>query len=111
VLNEDAVVDTLREYGFEPYRLADYSVAEQAILFDEADLVVGAHGAGFSNLVYTEDTAVLELFGEKIKPNYANLAKSIGLSYDSLECRPRGVDLQVDTEQLATAVEALLAGT
>ena len=111
VLNEDAVVDTLREYGFEPYRLADYSVAEQAILFDEADLVVGAHGAGFSNLIYTEDTAVLELFGEKIKPNYANLAESIGLPYEAMECRPRGVDLEVDTEQLATAVEALLAGT
>ncbi|WP_164932784.1 glycosyltransferase family 61 protein [Halorubrum amylolyticum] len=109
VLNEGAVVDTLSKYGFESYRLADYSVAEQAVLFNEADLVVGAHGAGFSNLIYAEDTAVLELFGEKVKPNYAKLAESVGLPYKSLECRPRGVDLQVDTEQLATVVEELLS--
>jgi len=109
VLNEDAVVDALEDYGFESYRLADYSVAEQAVLFDEADLVVGAHGAGFSNLVYAEDTAVLELFGEKVKHNYANLAAAAGLAYESLECRPRGVDLHVDTERLSTVVDALLA--
>lgn len=109
VLNEDAVVQALEEYGFEAYRLADHSVAEQAVLFDEADLVVGAHGAGFSNLVYTEDTAVLELFGEKVKPNYANLAAAVGLPYESLECRPRGVDLHVDTDRLSAAVDKLLA--
>ena len=109
VLNEDVVVNTLSKYGFESYCLADYSVAEQAVLFNEADLVIGAHGAGFSNLIYAEDTAVLELFGEKVKPNYAKLAKSIGLPYESLECQPHGVDLRVDTEQLGTVVEELLS--
>lgn len=109
VLNEDTVVDILENHGFESYRLADYTVAEQAVLFNEADLVVGAHGAGFSNLVYADDTAVLELFGEKVKPNYANLAETVGLPYEYLECQPHGVDLEVDTERLATAVEEVLS--
>lgn len=109
VLNEDTVVEVLENHGFESYRLADYSVAEQAVLFNEADLVVGAHGAGFANLIYAENTAVLELFGEKVKPNYANLAETIGLPYEYMKCQPRGVDLQVDTERLATTVEELLS--
>lgn len=109
VLNEDAVVDSLREYGFESYRLADYSIAEQAVLFDKADLVVGAHGAGLSNMIYSDDTAVLELFGEKVKPNYARLAESARLPYQSLECRPRGVDLHVNTDRLSPVVEEMLA--
>jgi hypothetical protein len=108
VLNEDAVVNTLDDYGFESYRLADQGVAGQALLFDEADAVVGAHGAGFSNLVYSVDMEVLELFGSKIKPTYSKLAESVGLPYHSLECQPRGVDLRVDTDRLAYTVEEIL---
>ena len=105
VLNEDAVVNTLEDYGFESYRLADQGVAGQALLFYEADAVVGAHGAGLSNLVYSNSIEVLELFGSKIKSNYDRLAQSAGLTYDCLECRPRGVDLEVDTTRLSTAIE------
>ena len=107
VLNEDAVKDTLRGYGFRSYRLEELSVAEQAVLFNDADIVLGAHGAGLSNLIYCEDAAVIELFGKKVKPNYAALADTVGIEYRSMNCTPSGVDLIVDTDSLAETVEAV----
>lgn len=107
VLNEAEVVETLSGYGFQSYRLEELSVAEQAKLFDDADLVVGAHGAGLSNLIYSQDSGVLELFGSKVKSNYARLSETVGHTYDSMECEPSGVDLVVDTDRLSEAVERL----
>jgi capsular polysaccharide biosynthesis protein len=107
VRNEDAVVSALSEYGFESYRLEELSVAAQARLFDEADLIVGAHGAGLSNLVFCTDGTALELFGRKIKSNYANIAETVGIHYESLQCAAAGVDLVVDTDRLVNVVGAL----
>jgi hypothetical protein len=107
VRNEDAVVSALSEYGFESYRLEELSVAAQARLFDEADLIVGAHGAGLSNLVFCTDGAALELFGKKVKSNYANIAETVGIHYESLQCAAAGVDLVVDTDRLVNVVGAL----
>jgi len=50
-LNEDQLVAALHPYGFERYCLEDLSVIDQLRLFSESALLVGAHGAGFSNLV------------------------------------------------------------
>ena len=50
-LNEDQLLAVLTPYGFERHCLEDLSVIEQLRLFSESELLVGAHGAGFSNLV------------------------------------------------------------
>ena len=70
IVNESEVIDMLSRYGFEPYRLEEQSVAENVALFHEADAVVGAHGAGLTDLIYCGDTMVIELFGSKVKDPY-----------------------------------------
>jgi len=109
VRNEETVENVLDEYDFRSYTLSDLSVTEQAELFHGADVVVGAHGAGLSNLVYAEDAVVVELFGEKVKSNYENLATTVGLRYESLQCEARGVDLVVDPDRLRRTLERVLA--
>ena len=61
-LNEDQLLAALAPYGFERYCLEDLSVIQQLRLFSESALLVGAHGAGFSNLVAcASHAAVVEL--------------------------------------------------
>lgn len=108
VVNEPAVVSMLREYGFESYRLEERSVAENARLFSEADLVVAPHGAGLADIVFSEDCAVVELFGSKVKQPYELLAETLGLEYGSVICEPRSTDIVVDVDELEATVRALI---
>ena len=105
VVNEDAVMETLSEYGFERHALEESSVAENVQLFREAELIVGAHGAGLTDLIFCKDATVIELFGSKIKDPYERLAETMGVEYDSIQCTPSSTDLIVDTESLADRVE------
>ena len=50
-LNEDQLLSALAPYRFERHCLEDLSVTQQLRLFSESALLVGPHGAGFSNLV------------------------------------------------------------
>ena len=108
VRNERAVIDTLSRFGIEPYALEELSVAEQARLFAEAELIVGPHGAGFANLLYASDAAVVELFGKKTPTTFVRLADALDLPYARLRCRSTHVDLTVDVDSLLEAVEKLV---
>jgi hypothetical protein len=108
VRNESEVINALSEYGVEPVALEDLSIQEQARLFADAELIVGPHGAGFANLLYAKDTAVLELFGKKTPTTFVRLADALDLPYTRLRCRSTHVDLTVDVDSLLQAVEKLV---
>lgn len=105
VVNEDEVMDTLSEYDFRRYHLEDLSVEENVTLFNQADIVIGAHGAGLTDLLYCDDGTVIELFGSKVMGPYQRLSETMDLEYEKLECEPRSTDIYVDTERLSTVVE------
>ncbi|TKX52297.1 glycosyltransferase family 61 protein, partial [Halorubrum sp. SS7] len=64
VVNETQVVRLLEDYGFSRVILSNLSLAEQIVLFYQADVVIGPHGAGLLNAVYSEDVQVIEIFGD-----------------------------------------------
>jgi capsular polysaccharide biosynthesis protein len=69
VLNERAIVDYLRSKGFEIVCPGELSVAEQVRLFSQAEIVIGPHGGGMTNMVFAPVGATLiEFFGD----NYVN---------------------------------------
>jgi capsular polysaccharide biosynthesis protein len=120
VENEAEVLDALAALGFETVDPGALTVAEQVRLFAEAEIVVGAHGAALTNLVFCpERTAVIELF----PPDYVNvcfwaLASAVGgLRYrylvgDGRPTRPRpmlGVasDITVDPRQIVRLLHDL----
>lgn len=70
VLNEDDVIKTLLPYGFEIIKPEMLSFQEQIAIFSQAEVVIGPHGAGFSNIVFCDPgTKVLEIFS----PTYIGL--------------------------------------
>jgi capsular polysaccharide biosynthesis protein len=52
VAAEETVVGLLRRRGFVPVLLEELSMGEKATLFSQADAVIGASGAGLTNLVF-----------------------------------------------------------
>jgi hypothetical protein len=81
-LNEDILVEKLEKYGFKSYCLENMSIEEQIDLFYDAEFVVGAHGAGLTNTIFSENIGVLELFPSNyVLPYYYYLAKSLGHKY------------------------------
>ena len=62
-LNETELMSALRPYGFKSYCLESLSVEEQLRLFSESVVVVGPHGAGFTNMIAcSPSAAIVEFF-------------------------------------------------
>jgi len=82
ILNEEEVFDVLKKYGFKKYVLEELSIPDQILLFYDADYVVAAHGAGLSNMIFSHQIKIMELFPTQfIVPHYYYLSKSLGHTY------------------------------
>lgn len=71
------------DYGFEEIFLEDIDVGEQANLFNKAEIIVGLHGAGFTNLCFCEpSTLVFEIFSpDFIVTDFWDIANQMNLNY------------------------------
>jgi capsular polysaccharide biosynthesis protein len=120
VRNEAAVRELLAAYGFTAVDPGTLSVSEQIATFAQAELIVGAHGAGMTNIAFASPGArVIELFpAGYLLLDYWWLATSVpGLDYRYLSAPPRhrfGVrnrgsaivtDIDVNLDDLRTLVE------
>lgn len=82
ILNEEEVFDVLKKYGFKKSVLEELSIPDQILLFYDADYVVAAHGAGLSNMIFSHQIKIMELFPTQfIVPHYYYLSKSLGHTY------------------------------
>lgn len=108
VVNERETIEMLSKYDFEVVRLEEHSVLQNSKMFSDADIIVGPHGAGLTDLIFCTDGTVVELFGSKIKPPYERLASVLNVGYTSLECTPRSTDILVNPERLESKIEQIL---
>lgn len=100
VANEDKLTELLSSYGFEFYELENLNYAEQVQLFSNAETVLGPHGAGLCNIVYSQDVRLLELFRQERKTTFYRLCKLLGFEYNSIQGDTAGPDIKVDPSQL-----------
>ena len=105
ISNEEQVVEALESRGVQSYQLEELSVREQVQLFAEAELVIGPHGAGFANTIYSEDPVIIELFGSKRLNTYHQLSALLDYEYSAIQCEANGSDLVVDIDELLTVVD------
>ena len=84
VSNEKELSDfLLKKYGIKTIYPEDFSVAAQAAIFNKADVIVSAHGAGLTNLIFaSENATVIEIFPENYKPqHYRMMCEKLSLRY------------------------------
>ena len=83
LIHEGKIAAMLSERGFESVDCGKMSVKEQANIFGSAEVVVGAHGAALTNLVFCRPgTLVVELFSPAyVNPCYRDLCVAAGLRH------------------------------
>jgi hypothetical protein len=86
---EEALERALVSRGFTAIASETLPFVEQLALFSTSDIIVGPHGAGLANLVWTHPgTRIVELFpAAYFNDCYASLAMMGSLSYDYVICR------------------------
>ena len=90
VINENEVKNFLIKKGFSIIALSELSFLDQINLFYNAKQIVGLHGAGFANLIFSKPgTFVLEFKTEDAAPVIGNLANKIGLNFEEMSIKPR----------------------
>lgn len=63
ILNEDTVIQILSERGFEVIEPDKLSIPQQAALMQETKVVISAHGAALTNLLFATDScSLIEIF-------------------------------------------------
>ena len=63
--NENEVIKVFVNLGFEVYSLETMSVRDQIVLFSQAEIIAGIHGAGFINMSFAPPgTKIFEIFTE-----------------------------------------------
>jgi len=83
LIHEMEIWAQLQNRGFDSVDCGKMSVQEQANIFGSAEVVVGAHGAALTNLVFCRPgTPVVELFSPAyVNPCYRDLCVAAGLRH------------------------------
>ncbi len=65
IINDEEIKTYLKRKGFTVYKVGELNFFEQIYLFQNAKIVIGAHGAAFTNLIFCkENTKVLDIIPE-----------------------------------------------
>tara|TARA_B100000780_G_C21060513_1_gene426220 strand:- start:120 stop:1229 length:1110 start_codon:yes stop_codon:yes gene_type:complete len=85
IINSDEVRKLLTSFGFESITLSEHTFEQQVKIFQNADSIVGLHGAGFANIVFSNPgTKLLEIQTLTAGNACANLAKKCKLNYQNI---------------------------
>ena len=83
IFNEAAVVKLLGQFGFTTVTPETMSVAQQAQLFAQADIIVAPHGSGLANLAFcSPGTTVVECFSPHyLRTDYWMISQYLRLNH------------------------------
>lgn len=86
LLNEFEVASLLKRYGFVVCTPESMTWQEQVELFRNAEVIVGMHGAGLSNMIYAASAQLVIEFRAKAHENnlFMNLSKELQIPYELL---------------------------
>jgi len=93
ITNEEEVKQFLLQNGFKIIKLGDLHFKDQVLTFNNADIIVGLHGAGFANLAFCKsNTKIIELKSQTAGKAIENLAIKNKLFYKPLNCETKKFD-------------------
>jgi capsular polysaccharide biosynthesis protein len=112
IVNHDEVIDLLTRHDFSEVAPERLSVREQIALFGQAEAVIGAHGAGLANAVFSAPgTLLIELQSPELREAQAlfwNLAALCELRFVQIVCRPIAPRIEPDIEVDCSHLDLLL---
>ena len=86
IINSDEVWEVLKKNGFTKVKLTEMNFRNQIGLFNSANIIVSAHGAGLTNIIFSNpNTKIIELAPENY-PNkfFQRVSKINNLSYKKI---------------------------
>jgi hypothetical protein len=101
ILNEDEVLDTLRNLGFTIIDAAEYSFVEQVQLFSSARCVISIFGSGLTNILFCTGATIVELAGYYADPCFASISGHVGNKHIRLKCVSSGDNIIVNVDELS----------
>lgn len=108
--NENAVQDYLLAQGFEILFLEEIPLREQVKKFYEASVVLGQHGAGLVNLIFSQEAKVIEILsGRDAQIYFSLLSKSRCFPHYQIrtDAASKNADIEVPINDLALALERI----
>ena len=93
IQNHDEILKIMQSHGFKVIYGEDYSVLEQIEIFKAAQYIVGIHGSGLANIIFSSsDSRVLEIMpSSSINPCFFDLANAKRQSYGYMVCQCSGI--------------------
>ncbi|MBO0939345.1 glycosyltransferase family 61 protein [Fibrella sp. HMF5335] len=122
VINESALIELLRSYDIEIIEDKPRTVAEQIAIYQNAEFIIGPHGASFVNIIWCQPgTHLFELFAPTYYPDfYRNMAEQLGLQYSAYFYGPAGTgdwakgledDIYVSVDELEQCLRKVFVNT
>lgn len=109
VTNEEELKGVLEEFDIKWCTPETLSVAKQVRLYENAEVIIGPHGAGLINMVFAREACVIELMN-KPYPMYQHLAQLCGHEFQFLRCGGEGdhsSPIEVDTTDLRNILNGI----
>ncbi|MFZ4739763.1 MAG: glycosyltransferase family 61 protein [Bacteroidales bacterium] len=80
--NEAEIFDILKSYNFKIVYPENFSFTDQIALFNHADLIVGATGAAFTNLLFCKNSCKVIIFAKNKLPfsGFSTIAKYLNIN-------------------------------
>lgn len=90
LVNDQQARALLCSLGFRVLECERLTLRQQVQEFSSADIVVGLHGAGLTNIIYSpKGSHVIEILSNSPCKIYESLAVALGMEYKSIVCDGR----------------------
>ena len=108
ITNEEEIKNFLKKRDFKFISLGNLPFKEQINIINNAEIVVGLHGAGFANFCFCKPkTKIIEFKSNTAGKMYENLAKSNNLIYRDVSCVPDRYNYQNQYGHIKVSIKEL----
>ena len=85
IINNEDIKDFLKSKGFKSIKVGSLSFEDQIGLFNSAKIIIGPHGAAFTNLIFCKKgTKIIEIKPKDRPNNYKYISKLHNLKYKQI---------------------------
>ena len=108
LINENEVKNFLINKGFKSIILGNLHFSDQIKIFNNAEIIIGLHGAGFANMCFCKPgTRIIEIKSTKTKQVIENLARTNDLFYKSISFEPTNFVSENSFGQINVSINSL----